>query len=235
MRICASTGDHQAIRDCSGSDSRSLVRAAPELSSELRTKIRAASVRSAARPSTRLRGGSGPQGADELPEWSEIVAEHGDAVWRTVFRILGHDADAHDCYQETFLAAVRFGSAQAPQDWSRFLIAVATRRAIDRLRHRIRSRSRLASLQAVGEVAARASPAAECDAGELLDQVRQALTELPQAPAEAFWLASVEGLSHAQIAHQLEIEVNYVGVLVHRARSRLKELLADAAPNRRNS
>jgi RNA polymerase sigma-70 factor, ECF subfamily len=168
-----------------------------------------------------------------LPEWSKIVAENGDAVWRTVHRILGHDADAHDCYQETFLAAVRVDSANAPRDWSRFLLAVAIRRAIDRLRQRIRSRSRLESLQTVGDVAARASPSAESDAGELLDQVRQALTELPQLQAEAFWLASVETLSHAEIAQQLEIDVNYVGVLVHRARSRLKELLSDAAPQRR--
>jgi hypothetical protein len=39
-----------------------------------------------------------------LLEWSQIVSENGDAVWRTVFRILDHDADAHDCYQESFLA-----------------------------------------------------------------------------------------------------------------------------------
>jgi RNA polymerase sigma-70 factor (ECF subfamily) len=168
-----------------------------------------------------------------LPEWSKIVAENGDAVWRTVYRILSHDADARDCYQETFLAAVRVGSANAPRDWSRFLVSVATRRAIDRLRQRIRSRSRLESLQAVGDLAVRASPSAQGDAGELLDQVRQALTELPQAQAEAFWLASVESLSHAEIAQQLEIDVNYVGVLVHRARSRLKQLLSDAAPHRR--
>jgi RNA polymerase sigma-70 factor, ECF subfamily len=168
-----------------------------------------------------------------LPGWSKIVADNGDAVWRTVYRILGHDADAHDCYQETFLAAVRVGSANPPRDWSRFLVSVATRRAIDRLRQRIRSRSRLESLQAVGDVAARASPASESDAGELLDQIRQALIQVPQAQAEAFWLASVESLSHAEIAQQLEIDVNYVGVLVHRARSRLKQLLSDAVPHRR--
>jgi RNA polymerase sigma-70 factor (ECF subfamily) len=170
-----------------------------------------------------------------LPEWSQIVSENGDAVWRTVFRILDHDADAHDCYQETFLAAVRIASARPPQDWSRFLVAVATRRAIDRLRQRIRSRGRLRSLQAVGDVAANTSPSAQLDAGDLLDRVRKALVELPQAQADAFWLASVEALSHAEIGRQMEIDANYVGVLVHRARSRLRQLLSDSAPQGRIS
>src|SRR5687767_8295772 len=40
-----------------------------------------------------------------MADWAAILAEHGPRVWRTAFRVLNHSADAHDCYQETFLAA----------------------------------------------------------------------------------------------------------------------------------
>ena len=32
---------------------------------------------------------------------------HGGVVWQTVYRIVGRDADAADCFQETFIAAMR--------------------------------------------------------------------------------------------------------------------------------
>jgi DNA-directed RNA polymerase specialized sigma24 family protein len=40
-----------------------------------------------------------------------------------------------------------------------------------------------------------------------------------------FWLSCVEGLAHPQIALQMNITTNEVGVLLHRARSRLGALL----------
>ncbi len=55
------------------------------------------------------------------------MAEHGDAVWRTVYRLLDHHADAQDCYQETFLAAWRFAQREPVAEWRPFLVSLATR------------------------------------------------------------------------------------------------------------
>jgi DNA-directed RNA polymerase specialized sigma24 family protein len=71
-------------------------------------------------------------------DWGAILAEYGSTVWRTVYRLLDHHDDALDCYQETFLAAFRFAHAQTIADWPAFLVKLATRRAIDRLRQRYR-------------------------------------------------------------------------------------------------
>jgi DNA-directed RNA polymerase specialized sigma24 family protein len=38
---------------------------------------------------------------------SDVVAAHADAVWRTAFRLLNNREDALDCYQQTFLDAMR--------------------------------------------------------------------------------------------------------------------------------
>src|SRR5262249_61227424 len=84
-------------------------------------------------------------------DWASILAEHGSRVWRTVYRLLDHHADALDCYQETFLAALQFADPQAIADWSAFLVSLATRRAMDRLRQRYRSRSHLIPIANVPE------------------------------------------------------------------------------------
>jgi DNA-directed RNA polymerase specialized sigma24 family protein len=66
-------------------------------------------------------------------------------------RLLGHHAAALDCYQETFLAAWRFGERHSVADWASFLTSLAIRRAMDRLRQRYRERSRLVAIGSAHE------------------------------------------------------------------------------------
>ena len=41
-----------------------------------------------------------------MTDWEGIVRDEGPAVWRTAQRLLGNAADADECFQETFAAAV---------------------------------------------------------------------------------------------------------------------------------
>jgi len=41
-----------------------------------------------------------------------LPAEHGEAVWRTICRILGSQEGAADCFQETFIQYVRISRKQ---------------------------------------------------------------------------------------------------------------------------
>ena len=52
------------------------------------------------------------------------------------------------------------------------------------------------------------------------------LAKLPERQAAAFWMRSIEEMSYSAIAEQMDIGANEVGVLVHRARVRLRILLA---------
>ncbi len=161
-----------------------------------------------------------------MTDWPLILAEHGPAVWRTVYRLVDHQADALDCYQETFLAAWRFAERQAVDDWASFLISLATRRAMDRLRQRYRDRARVLALDALPEPISEAeSPFRHASAKELMDRVRAGMAELPDKQAEVFWLSCVEGLSHQQIAGRMEIPPGEVRVLLHRARMHLRAVL----------
>jgi RNA polymerase sigma-70 factor (ECF subfamily) len=160
-------------------------------------------------------------------DWGAILAEHGSMVWRTVYRLLDHHADALDCYQETFLTAFQRASRQGVSDWASFLASVATRRAMDRLRQRYRSRSHVIPIDRVAEPSSEVGcPLRQARANELMARVRAGMVELPEKQAEVFWLSCLEGLSHQQIADLMRVTPGEVRVLLHRARTRLGNLLS---------
>ena len=167
-----------------------------------------------------------------MTDWPSILAEHGDAVWRTVYRLLDHHADALDCYQETFLAAWRFAQREPVAEWRPFLVSLATRRATDRLRQRYRDRARTARCDGPNEPSSEAEcPVGYATAQELMDRVREGIAQLPEKQAQVFWLSCVEGLSHQQISDCLEIKPGEARVLLHRARTQLGAMLGQGTRN----
>jgi RNA polymerase sigma-70 factor (ECF subfamily) len=159
-------------------------------------------------------------------DWGAILAEHGATVWSTVYRLLDHHDDAQDCYQETFFAAFRFARSKSVSDWPSFLVSLATRRAMDRLRQRYRLGRRSISIDVVAEPSGEAdNPLLQARASELMERVREGMAELRDKQAEVFWLSCLEGLSHQQIADHLEVPPGEVRVLLHRARIRLSAVL----------
>ncbi len=160
-----------------------------------------------------------------MTDWSELVREHGPLVWRTAYRLLGHHADAADCFQETFADALRLSRRAPVIHWPPLLRRLAAARALDRLRRRYRDHARTA-LEDLETAAADPGPLAQAQGAELAERLRQALTQLSPREAEVFCLRCIDELSYGDIAEQLGITVNAVGVLLHRARERLRGLLA---------
>src|SRR6266481_1001511 len=166
-----------------------------------------------------------------MTDWRFILAEHGATVWRTVYRLLDHHADALDCYQETFLAAWRFAERAPVADWASFLISLATRRAMDRLRQRYRDRARVIAIDNLREPSSEVEcPVRHASARELMERVREGMAELPDKQAQVFWLSCVEGLSHQHISDRLEVPPGEVRVLLHRARAHLRAALDGRTP-----
>jgi RNA polymerase sigma-70 factor (ECF subfamily) len=163
-----------------------------------------------------------------MVDWDGIVSRDGPAVWRTLYRLLGNSADADDCFQETFLAALKVWRREAVVHPQALLQRLATARALDRLRKRYRRKNReAASVEWEAIRAGGALPAQVAESAELSDRLRLALTSLPPKQAQAFCLFYLEGWDYQEIAGQVGASVNAVGVLLHRARHRLRELLGD--------
>ncbi|HEV2948238.1 MAG TPA: sigma factor [Gemmataceae bacterium] len=81
-----------------------------------------------------------------MTDWSQIVEQHGPAVWRTAVRLLRNEADAADCFQRTFVSALEFSRKQTVRNWPALLKQFVTARAIERLRQRRQDTHRLTGL-----------------------------------------------------------------------------------------
>jgi RNA polymerase sigma-70 factor (ECF subfamily) len=161
-----------------------------------------------------------------MTDWDTIVREHAPLVWRTVYRLLGNEADAADCFQETFVAACRKATGGPVLNWPGLLRTTATARALDRLRRRTWQRSHTAELtEGSGATADADDPVCQAQNAELADRMRRALAGLSAKQSEAFCLRHLNELSYEQIAQELDVSVDHVGVLLNRARARLRDLL----------
>jgi RNA polymerase sigma factor (sigma-70 family) len=165
-----------------------------------------------------------------MPDWDAIVSLHGRLVWRTVYRLLGNDADAGDCFQETFLSALSASRRNPVENWGGLLQRLATARALDLLRHRIRQAGRTRHLTDEATVPCPApGPVGLAEFVELNAQVRCALADLPPKQAEVVCLHYLEEWSYQEIGRHMGIAANAVGSLLHRARARLRETLGTVA------
>jgi RNA polymerase sigma-70 factor (ECF subfamily) len=59
--------------------------------------------------------------------------------------------------------------------------------------------------------------------------LRKALAQLPPQEAQVFCLRYLNDMSYRQIAKQLNIKTNAAGVLLHRARAKLRQYLRPAS------
>jgi RNA polymerase sigma-70 factor, ECF subfamily len=157
--------------------------------------------------------------------WSAIVQQHGPLVWQTVYRFVRREEDAADCFQNTFLAALELSRRQAVRHWPALLKRVAMMQALNRLGQRLREARRLRPLGDAPGNSRELPPEQAARAAELSEQLVLALAELEPRQAEVFTLACLEGWSYQEIASELRLTVNHVGVLLNRARAALRDRL----------
>ena len=160
----------------------------------------------------------------QVIDWHKIIKKHGPSVWKTTYRLLGDYTDAADCFQETFICALEVSRRQHVRNFSALLVRLATLRAIDRLRRRFSSqqvRIDAADLAAVSNK--NPGPAQEAQNQELAERLRKSLSELPEQQAQAFCLRYLNDMSYRQIDKELGIKKSATGVLLHRARRKLRD------------
>ena len=171
-----------------------------------------------------------------MEDWERIREQYGPLVWKTVYKILGNHTESLDCFQDVFAELLERSTPMAVRDWPALLRWLAVRRALDRLRKRAAEAKRMAGDDDITTVSS-ALPAPDTHAiwNELMERVRYEASCLPRQQAEAFWLQCVEEMNQEEIGQHLGVSANAVGVLVHRARQRLRQSLADLNPVKREA
>jgi RNA polymerase sigma factor (sigma-70 family) len=151
----------------------------------------------------------------ELPPFQILIDEHAGDVMAVLRGAVGR-TDADDCFQETFLAALRaypkLGDASNLRGW---LITIAHRKAVDH--HRARGRRAVP----VAEVAEVAVSDPEPD-----DGIWAAVGALPPKQRAAVTLRYAGDLPHAEIAAALGCSPEAARRSLHEGIKRLREELA---------
>lgn len=151
--------------------------------------------------------------------FDRLVADHGPALYRMAYRMVGDRHDAEDIVQETYRSA--WGSRRAYEaghSQRAWLASILRRRVVDRWRRKTLP----------GPPGGDYTPDVEVDgvdpmANEYTDEMQHALAQLPMELRESLLLVVVAELTHQEAADVLSVPLGTVLSRVSRARQRLRE------------
>ena len=153
--------------------------------------------------------------ARSLPgDFEQLFQEHHGLVYRAAFRITGNAQDAEDVLQTLFLRLLHRGR---PLDLNANPKGYLHRSAVNIALDIVRSRRRMSADNSLAETGT--SPRTD----RIQEMVAQALSELSPKLAELFVLKHVEGYDNSEIAHLIGTSRGAVGVMLFRARVRLRK------------
>jgi RNA polymerase sigma-70 factor (ECF subfamily) len=163
----------------------------------------------------------------ELGAFEELYRTHAGRLFSLACRMLGNPTDAEDLLQEIFLSAHRklesFRGEAALGTW---LYRLATNQILDHVRSRAARAGQLTDGLDDATVLADASEHRLGDRAIGRIDLERALAQLPEGCRAAFVLHDVEGLEHREVADVLGIAEGTSKSQVHKARLRLRRLLA---------
>ena len=151
-----------------------------------------------------------------LPPFQTVLDDHANAVLAILHGAVGRDG-AEDCFQETFLAALRaYPKLENDSNLRGWLLTIAHRKAIDH--HRARGRAAVPVAE-VREVAVDALPGPD-------DGLWAAVDALPPKQRAAVALRYGSDLPHAEIAAALGCSPEAARRSLHEGLKRLRKELA---------
>ncbi|MCZ7574833.1 MAG: sigma-70 family RNA polymerase sigma factor [Ardenticatenaceae bacterium] len=164
-----------------------------------------------------------------------LVKRFAPMVYNQALRMIRDADEAESILQQTFIKACqKIGDFEGRSALGTWLYRIATNEALMKLRRR---RAPMASIEEIGETIQPNDlpqnlsewPVDPADAvldSELRDHLEEALAALPETLRVVFVLRELQGLSTADTAETLGLGQSAVKVRLHRARLRLRELLA---------
>ncbi len=158
----------------------------------------------------------------ELPPFQRFLDAHRDTVWRFLLGTVGSD-EAEDCFQETFIAALRAypglrqdGGEHNLRAW---VLTIAHRKAMDA--HRARGR-RAVPVAELADLEAEPAPYAS----ERDEALWDAVGELPSRQRSAVVLRYVVDLPHRDIATAIGCSEEAARRSLHEGLRKLRKAVA---------
>lgn len=157
-------------------------------------------------------------------DFQALVDEHGPALYRLAYRLIGDAHDAEEIVQETLRSAWtsrdRFDTTRGQRAW---LASILRRRSADRWRRVGRTLPAMSGDHVLEYTVEDSDPLQQ----GFTDQMQAALSRLPDDMREALLMVIVGELTHQETADALDTPLGTILSRVSRGRKRLRdELLA---------
>jgi len=157
-----------------------------------------------------------------------LFARHHVGVYNFACSMLNDTARAEEILQETFLAVVRSVKNYEPRGYFRtWLLRIARNRCLNAIESERLRRDALneRSLDQTDPPSREPSAVDRFQAGETLQILRRSLAQLPPRQREVMILYAFEQMTAREISQVLDMPINTVKTLVHRARAALATAL----------
>ena len=156
------------------------------------------------------------------PPFQAFLDDHREVVWRFLLASVGR-TDADDCFQETFIAALRaypqLSGRRREHNLRAWVLTIAQRKALDA--HRARAR-RATPVADPAQVSQMTTPAAGDGRDEAL---WQAVEELPERQRSAVVLRFVGDLAHREIGMAIGCSEEAARRSLHEGLSKLRKVV----------
>lgn len=165
--------------------------------------------------------------AGEVALFEILIHRHDQQLFRAARAILGDETEAEDALQQAWLLAYsKLGQFSGQSKLSTWLTRIVINESLAR-RPRLR---RLEEVKMIGaaeeERTAAPSPETMVELGEMARLLEKAVDQLPEHYRLVFVLREVQGLSTADAAECLQASEAAVKVRLHRAKARLRRIIA---------
>jgi RNA polymerase sigma-70 factor (ECF subfamily) len=165
------------------------------------------------------------------PEFETLIEAHSGELFGYLWRLLGDEADAHDCLQDIFLRAYR--AYDRLQDFTQlraWLYKIATNTARTQLSRAGRKSAR--TIQLIEPIASREKAVdAQVAESAQLAAVRQAVMTLPARQRAALMMRKYQELEYAEIAAALDCSEEAARANVYQALRKMRQIFKDEVNN----
>ncbi|MEO8204044.1 MAG: sigma-70 family RNA polymerase sigma factor [Betaproteobacteria bacterium] len=160
-----------------------------------------------------------------VPIGGDEIGQHRDKLLRFALRRLRNPAQAEDAVQEALVAAIegadRYAGNASTDTW---LKGILKHKIVDCVR--ASARDRYQDFDPDSLPANSGNPEAALSRSGFFREVARCMDELPARSARVFFLREVLGLNTAEVCAELSISATNCSVLLHRARTGLRNRLA---------
>lgn len=166
----------------------------------------------------------------DMQAFDVIFDRHHATVYRWALALLRDAHKAEDLLQEAFAAAVHALPQYEPRGHFRaWLLRIVRNRCLNRIES---ERNRIVIvgsnvLEMVEPASAEPTPAEQAATTDAHRMIAGAMAELPARQREALALYALEQMPYDEIAEAMEMPINTVKTLIHRARAHLATRLED--------